>query len=70
MNSKEIHYCPWCNSPMLLHMNLISKHGHMVKRYFWGCSRYPECKIQLPEKDGKPNKEKRLFRKLDHSIVA
>ena len=23
MNAKEIHYCPWCNSPMLRHMNLF-----------------------------------------------
>ena len=25
------------------------------KSYFWGCSKYPECKTTLPDRNGKPD---------------
>ncbi|TAN06807.1 MAG: type I DNA topoisomerase [Rhodanobacteraceae bacterium] len=42
----EQYPCPHCGSAM---RRIKGKTG-----YFWGCSNYPECKMTLPDVDGKP----------------
>ncbi len=43
-----IHPCPTCDKPM----NRRRARGN--QRFFWGCSAYPECKVTLPDYNGKP----------------
>lgn len=45
--SKDAVLCPDCGNPMRLRKG--------SKRYFWGCSGYPECKTTFPDKNGKPD---------------
>lgn len=42
--------CPKCGSLMIRHSS--KKDGKI--RYFWGCSKYPDCKATAPDKKGKP----------------
>ena len=49
-NSKSSVKCPRCGAPMFLRNG---KNGA-----FWGCSKYPECKMTANDKNGKP-----VFRK-------
>ncbi len=43
--------CPSCQAPL--------RRRKGKKGFFWGCSRYPECDLTLPDKDGQPvNKPK------------
>lgn len=42
--------CPDCNQA------LIRRKSKTGKGYFWGCSGYPECKLSLPDSQGKPGK--------------
>ena len=42
--------CPKCSSLMM--RRWTTKNGK--KSYFWGCSKYPECKTTLPDRNGKP----------------
>ncbi|EDH6028614.1 DNA topoisomerase III, partial [Salmonella enterica subsp. enterica serovar Agama] len=42
----------------------VCQKGFLRKRkgqngFFWGCSCYPECKTAFPDKDGKPDTEKK-----------
>ena len=47
---KDVVRCPKCGSPMM--RRWTTKNGK--KSYFWGCSKYPECKTTLPDRNGKP----------------
>lgn len=47
---KDVVRCPKCSSPMM--RRWTTKNGK--KSYFWGCSKYPECKTTLPDRNGKP----------------
>ncbi len=42
----EKHPCPECGRPMLRRKG--------VKNHFWGCSAFPECRVILPDEDGRP----------------
>lgn len=41
------HYCPRCRSPM---RRIDGRMGP-----FWGCSAWPECRMRLHDKDGRPS---------------
>ena len=47
---KDVVRCPKCSNPMM--RRWTTKNGK--KSYFWGCSKYPECKTTLPDRNGKP----------------
>jgi len=46
LDNKNIVKCPLCGSPMRL------RHGK--NGAFWGCSKYPDCKMTASDKNGKP----------------
>ncbi|UTF61247.1 MULTISPECIES: type I DNA topoisomerase [Gilvimarinus] len=46
------HPCPECGE------QLTRRPGKSSKKAWWGCSGYPECKVTLPDKNGKPGKPK------------
>lgn len=48
---KDVVRCPVCQSPMNRRCSL--RNGK--KSYFWGCSKYPECRTTLPDRNGKPD---------------
>ncbi len=58
----EKHACPACSSPMML------KKGKSEK--FWGCSRYPDCRVTLPNENGKPGKKTSDKGEIDPSVVC
>ncbi len=47
LNKTEKHNCPTCSAVM------VQRKGKNGK--FWGCSRYPECRTTVPDKNGKPD---------------
>lgn len=47
--SGEYYNCPECGNTL--------KKRKGPKGYFWGCSRFPECKTTIPDNEGKPNFE-------------
>ncbi|MEW8139629.1 MAG: type I DNA topoisomerase [Candidatus Thiodiazotropha endolucinida] len=36
--------------------------------YFWGCSRYPECKHTLPDNEGKPGEQRKKVKATEHTV--
>jgi DNA topoisomerase-3 len=42
--------CPECKEGLL-----VRRHNKAKDTYFWGCSRYPECKAVFSDKNGRPN---------------
>ncbi len=58
----EKHACPACSSPMMVKKNAKGK--------FWGCSRYPDCRVTLFDDNGKPGKPTSGKGEIDPSVLC
>lgn len=58
----EKYPCPVCSSPMMSKKSTTGK--------FWGCSRYPACRVTLPDDNGKPGKSSSNKGKIDPSVLC
>ena len=58
----EKHACPVCSSPLMIKKSKTGK--------FWGCSRYPECHVTMPDDNGKPGKPSFAKCDVDPSVLC
>lgn len=58
----EKHSCPECGSAMMLKKT--------AGKAFWGCSKYPECRVTLPDNRGKPGERSQAVGAIDPSVTC